>query len=286
MSLFIASLNSGSNGNCYYVGNEDEAILIDAGISCRETEKRLLRLGLDKDKIKAVIITHEHTDHIKGLYQLLKKHGWPVYITAPTLVESRLDLSLQIVRSFEASQPIAIGSLSITCFPKHHDAADPHSVLVACGKVKVGIFTDIGSVCPQVIEHFKVCHAAFLESNYDEEMLEKGPYPYHLKRRIRGGKGHISNKQAVELFHQHRAPHLSHLILSHLSQQNNDPALVHALFSSVAGSTTITVASRFQESPLFHVSDSHSSFVEAFSNMYIPISKAKRKNNEDQLSLF
>lgn len=286
MALFIASLNSGSNGNCYYVGNEREAVLVDAGISCRETEKRLLRLGLDKSKIKAVIITHEHTDHINGLYQLLKKNNWPVYITPPTLAESRLDLSLQIVRPFEATTPITIGSLSITCFPKFHDASDPHSVVVACGELKVGVFTDIGVVCPRVVEHFKTCHAVFLEANYDEEMLERGPYPYHLKKRIRGGKGHISNKQAVQLFIEHKAPHLSHLILSHLSQHNNDPRLVYDLFSSVAGSTTITVASRFEETQVFHVRASHTPSVEAFTQAYMPISKTKRRKNEDQLSLF
>jgi len=290
MSLFIASLNSGSNGNCYYVGNEEEAVLIDAGISCRETERRLLRLGLDKSKIKAIVITHEHSDHINGLYQLVKKNGWPVYITPGTLAESRIDLSLYVVHTFDAGKIFHIGRLAIKAFQKFHDAADPHSVVVECNDVRVGVFTDIGVVCPQVIEHFNTCHAVFLESNYDEEMLEKGPYPYHLKRRIRGGKGHISNKQAIQLFKDHRSAFLSHLILSHLSQQNNDPHLVQHLFSAEAEGTRIVVASRTNESEVFHIQNTNHTFFsplkEEFTQAYFPPKKAKKVMNENQLSLF
>src|ERR1700744_5411222 len=120
MSLYIASLNSGSNGNCYYVGNDEEAVLIDAGISCRETEKRMNRLGLSIEKVKAVFISHEHSDHINGLEVLSKKYQIPVYITPATLQSSRLDLQHDLVRSFKAYTPVSIGGISVSAFPKFH----------------------------------------------------------------------------------------------------------------------------------------------------------------------
>ena len=253
MSLFIASLNSGSNGNCYYVGNATEAVLIDAGISCREIDKRMKRLCLDARKIKAIFISHEHTDHIKGAETLAKNLRIPVYITPRTLRHSRLTFDSGIIRSFQPDVPITIGNLSVSAFSKFHDAADPHSFVVYNENVRVGVFTDIGAVCPNVIRYFKTCDAVFLESNYDDEMLEQGPYPYHLKRRIKGGRGHISNTEAYKLFVEHRPPYMSHLLLSHLSHQNNDPVLVENLFSNANGNVNIAVASRFQESPIYEI---------------------------------
>jgi phosphoribosyl 1,2-cyclic phosphodiesterase len=253
MSLFVASLNSGSNGNCYYVGNQHEAILVDAGISCRETETRMARLGLSMRKVKAIFISHEHSDHIRGVTVLAKKYSLPVYITPLTMFHGGLRLD-DLVSEFIADRPIYIGDLIITAFSKIHDAAHPHSFTVACGDVKIGVFTDLGAVCENLVQHFQQCHAAFLEANYDEGMLESGSYPYHLKRRIRGGKGHLSNKQALTLFIDYRPAYMSHLFLSHLSKDNNDPALVHNLFNTHARGTEIVVASRYQETAVYHIS--------------------------------
>ncbi len=250
MSLYITSLNSGSNGNCYYIGNEEEAILIDAGISCRETERRMKRLNLHMQKVKAIFVSHEHTDHIRGVPVLARKYRLPVYITAPTLTHSGMQLE---GLSFRAFEPIQIGRLQITAFPKHHDASDPHSFIIHNDNIRIGVFTDIGIPCDQLISHFSQCHAAFLETNYDEEMLEKGRYPYFLKNRIRGGKGHLSNTQALEVFKTHRPSYMSHLFLSHLSRDNNDPALVHALFTEHAADTAIIVASRYEETGVYRI---------------------------------
>ncbi len=283
MSLFIASLNSGSNGNCYYIGNEEEAILVDAGISCRETEKRMKRLGLFMEKVKAVFISHEHGDHIAGITVLAAKHRLPVYITKPTLENGRLKIDQQLVVPFQVHVPVIIGGLSITAFPKFHDASDPCSFLVSCKDVKVGIFTDIGMACEHVVHYFKQCHAAFLEANYDEEMLENGGYPYHLKRRIRGGMGHLSNAQALELFKRHRPPFMHHLFLSHLSKNNNNPALVQALFDQHAGNTQIVVASRHRETELYHIADKGS----VYAAPPPPVIRRKIvKDQRSQLSLF
>ena len=254
MSLFVTSLNSGSNGNCYYIGNENEAILVDAGISCRETEKRMKRLRLHIDKVKAIFISHEHSDHIKGLETLSKKYQLPVYITNKTLYHcGNLKIEKSLLISFEAYQNISFGNLSVIPFFKLHDAADPHSFIIECNKIKVGVFTDIGSSCEHVIKNFQQCDAAFLEANYDEKMLNDGAYPYHLKKRISGGLGHLSNTQALELFLKYKPSFMSHLFLSHLSKNNNTPQLVQDLFNSYAGEVEIIVASRFEETAVYHI---------------------------------
>jgi phosphoribosyl 1,2-cyclic phosphodiesterase len=256
MSLYITSLNSGSNGNCYYIGNDEEAIFVDACISCRETEKRMMRLGLQMKRVKAIFISHEHGDHIAGLPVLAKKYQLPVYITSGTLEEGRLQLNTEQVIPFEAYKPIQVGGLSVTAFPKFHDAADPHSFVVSSSSVRVGVFTDIGKPCDHLITHFQHCHAAFLETNYDEDMLMNGRYPPMLKNRIRGGHGHLSNIQALELFKKYRPSFMSHLLLSHLSKDNNNPQLVKDLFEQHTRSTSIIVASRFVETELFHIKSS------------------------------
>lgn len=253
MSLLITSLNSGSNGNCYYVGNNDEAILIDAGISCKETEKRMHMLGLSMQLVKAIFISHEHSDHIRGLQVLADKYRMPIYITDITLRHSGISFSQTKSVSFQPYQSINIGNLSVTPFPKHHDAGDPHSFIIESSGVKVGVFTDIGSPCTHVIKAFKRCHAAFLESNYDETLLENGRYPYYLKNRIRGGKGHLSNSQALDIFLKHRPPYMSHLLLSHLSKDNNCPEMVKNLFEPHARQTKIIIASRYEQTPVFQV---------------------------------
>ncbi|MBN9296191.1 MAG: MBL fold metallo-hydrolase [Filimonas sp.] len=255
MSLYITSLNSGSNGNCYYIGNETEAVLIDAGISCRETEKRMKRSGLSIDKIKAIFISHEHGDHITGVPGLSKKYQIPVYITDNTFQASNIPLEDNLRLTFNIKDSITIGGLTVTAFAKAHDAAEPHSFSVSSQDVTIGIFTDIGAVCDGLTAHFQKCHAAFLEANYDDTMLMKGNYPYHLKKRISGGKGHLSNAQALQLFIAHRPSFMQLLILSHLSKNNNSPALVQELFNAHAGNTEIVVASRYEESKVFFVTN-------------------------------
>lgn len=254
MSLFISSIASGSNGNCYYIGNNKEAVLIDAGISCRETEARMNRLRLSMQTVKAIFISHEHSDHIQGLAVLARKYSLPVFITETTLAHCSNVAGDRIsVHAFAPHQPVEIGQLSITAFPKQHDAIEPHSFTIKNEEVTIGVFTDIGSPCSHVVQHFKQCHAAFLEANYDETLLANGKYPHHLKKRISGANGHLSNKQALELFIRHKSPFMSHLLLSHLSKENNHPQLVEDLFLAQAGDTRIVVASRYKETEVFEI---------------------------------
>ncbi|MBA3971381.1 MAG: MBL fold metallo-hydrolase [Bacteroidetes bacterium] len=253
MSLYITSLNSGSNGNCYYIANDSEAVLVDAGISCRETEKRMLRLGLSMDKVKALFISHEHSDHIRGVEVMSRKHQLPVYINEATLKNSGLKLNETLTRSFAAHEPVTVGGLSVLPFPKHHDASDPYSFVVSGNNVNIGVFTDIGSACNNLEKSFSICHAAFLESNYDTEMLESGRYPYYLKKRISGEKGHLSNAQALQLFLSHKSDYMSLVLLSHLSKENNDPELARKLFMKHSGNVQVVVASRHEETALFTI---------------------------------
>ncbi|MBX9784990.1 MAG: MBL fold metallo-hydrolase [Chitinophagaceae bacterium] len=278
MSIQIASLNSGSNANCYYVGNSNDAVLIDAGLSCRETEKRLKRLELDIKKIKAIFISHEHADHISGLEVLSKKFQLPVYITPATLRNSNLKLEPHLITSFSKNKTIHIGALEILPFTKSHDADDPHSFVVKSNGINIGVITDIGYACKQVLKHFAQCHAVFLESNYCEDMLMNGGYPYHLKQRISGDEGHLSNRQALDLFLNYKAPHLQLLILSHLSQNNNKPQIVEELFAPYAGNVQVVVAGRYKESELFTI--------ETTATVSSSTQKRKQVKHQNQLSLF
>lgn len=253
MGLCLASLNSGSNGNCYYIGNGNDAVFIDAGISCRETERRMMRLGLPVRNVKAIFITHEHTDHTRGAEVLSRKYGIPVYITAATYQSSRLKLEPHSVKPFSAGAVVQVGSLSVNPFPKRHDASEPHSFTVSANGVTVGVFTDIGSACEHVEHHLGQCHAAFLEANYDAGMLERGRYPLYLKRRIRGMEGHLSNDQALDLFINHRSARMKLLVLAHLSAENNHPDLVQNIFSINSNGVKIVVASRYEETAVFYV---------------------------------
>ena len=256
MSLFITSLNSGSNGNCYYVGNEQEAVLIDAGISCRETERRMERLGLSLEKVKAIFVSHEHSDHISGIPVLAKKYQLPVFITPGTLQNTRFPIQSFPLKALRAYEPVWIGELCITAFPKLHDACDPHSFLVAYQGTNVGVFTDIGAPCDHLIHHFGQCHAAFLEANYDDDLLEYGRYPSFLKQRIRGGNGHLSNRQALAMFQTYKPDFMSHVLLSHLSKDNNNPQILRDLFAPHLKSTELIIASRFKETPVYTINAS------------------------------
>ncbi len=254
MSLFVTSLNSGSNGNCFYVGTPSEAVLIDAGISCREIQKRMNRLDLSLKNVRGVFITHEHSDHIRGLEILTKKFDLDVYINPGTLRNSGLKLDSKKIRKISHHQVISFQELQVTAFPKSHDAADPVSFVVESGETTVGIFTDIGVACEEVTRQFRRCHAAFLETNFDESMLENGNYPPHLKKRIRGDQGHLSNQEAYELFRNHRPEFMTHLFPSHLSENNNHPDLVKRLFDTEPSGVKVILASRYQEIPVCQIS--------------------------------
>jgi phosphoribosyl 1,2-cyclic phosphodiesterase len=255
MSFFFTSLNSGSNGNAYFVGTHEQGLLVDAGLSCKETEKRMGRLGIPMEALKAIFVSHEHADHITGIPALVKKYGLPVYLSEGTRKRIALPLPPDTVRLLSHGQQVTVAGMQVTCFSKWHDAAEPMSFVVSKNEVHVGVFTDIGMPCENLIHYARQCHAMLLESNYCEDLLEKGRYTAALKKRIRGKEGHLSNDQALELYLQCRNQHLKHLVLGHLSQNNNTQEKVMSTFSPHVSEHTLAIASRYKESDMFELDD-------------------------------
>jgi len=249
------AIASGSNGNCYYIAKGEDAILIDVGINTKHVELRMANLGIDPSRIKAIFITHEHSDHIRGLSVFCKRYQIPVYWTAGTSHGSRLHLPSHLVHIIPANGRTKIGEIYVLGIPKFHDAREPCSFVVTDGSTNVSIMTDLGRACNNVKHVIQHSDVLLLESNYDEDMLEGGRYSYYLKNRIRNGWGHISNKTSLELFLQHRSSRLKHLILGHLSEQNNTVELVEQTFLPHCESIKFSIATRYQETDMFDVDD-------------------------------
>jgi phosphoribosyl 1,2-cyclic phosphodiesterase len=225
--VIAISLQSGSNGNCIYVEAGGVKLLFDAGISGRQAEQRLEALGRDIRQVDALIISHDHGDHLRcaGVFQ--RKYGLPLYITPPTLEAGR-DQNLGRlgdIRFFQAGTTLRFGPASVETIPTPHDGADGVAFVVEARRKRLGILTDLGHLFEGLAETIGTLDAVFLESNFDPELLERGLYPDFLKRRICGPGGHISNGEAAELLQTAAPDRLQWACLAHLSEQNNDPAL-------------------------------------------------------------
>lgn len=251
----FCALASGSNGNCYYVGNETEAVLIDAGISRRQVLKRMKEAKLNMNKVKAVFITHEHSDHIRGFRVVADMHELEAYISKGTLGKTRIDRQPSKVNAFEPGDSIQVGDIVVHSFAKKHDAVDPVSFRVELNGKSVGVMTDIGAACSNVKEHIKQCDAVFLESNYDEDLLRDGPYPAHLKSRVKSDHGHLSNEQALKLVERLNGAPLKTILLSHISADNNRPDIALKAFQNVSDRFDIHATSRYTASEVFTMDD-------------------------------
>ncbi len=217
-------LASGSSGNACYVETDHTRIIIDAGLSGRELTRRLEHLEVDPTAIDGLVITHEHSDHIKGAGPLSRRFDIPVYINGPTLYKG-LKILGNISRPvrLQTGQSINIHDLVIETFTKCHDAADPMGLVLASNGQRLGIVTDLGRSTPVVVDRIKDCRALILEFNHDESMLARGPYPLELKRRIKGPDGHLSNLQAARLLENIAHDDLNVVVLAHISDKNNAP---------------------------------------------------------------
>ena len=226
----IASIASGSNGNCYYLENNDDAILIDAGISAKQIVERMSRLGLSVSKLRGVFISHEHSDHIRGLDAFTRRYAIPVFMTQKTYSSYGKIIRGSQLNYFLPGTQVQLGKISVNPFLKSHDAAEPCSFSVSSESRTVAVITDIGLQCAKVVEHIKNADAVFLESNYDDDMLQTGYYPPYLKARIASDSGHLSNTQAARLLLEHASSRLKHVFLSHLSANSNTPEMALSTF--------------------------------------------------------
>lgn len=228
----FVSIASGSSGNCIYIGSERTHILVDAGISNKRIEQGLNAIGLKGSDLNGVVITHEHSDHIKGIGVLARKHGVPIYATRETLEEIAAKSSLgeypkELFHPISPDVEFSIGDLEISPFSIDHDAANPVAYRVKNGRKSVAVATDMGHYDPYIIEHLQGLDALLLESNHDVNMLQTGPYPYYLKRRILGDHGHLSNENAGRLLNYILHDQMKHILLGHLSKENNYEELAY-----------------------------------------------------------
>lgn len=228
MELRFSPLFSGSSGNAIYVGCDDAQILVDAGMSGTRVFQELERVGVDSRGLDAILVTHEHADHIKGIGILSRKYDLPIYATAGTWREMAPkigSIAPRNIREIEPEQDFYIGSIDITPFPTPHDAAQPVGYTFQTGMAKLAIATDLGSVRESWLKYIAGADAVILESNFDPNMLLAGRYPRELQRRIMGKRGHLSNDDAGEVAAELVLRGTRQIILGHLSKENNYPEL-------------------------------------------------------------
>ncbi len=254
--MIAISLQSGSSGNCIYVETGGVRLLFDAGISGVQAAERLALHGRDIRKVDAVIISHDHGDHIRHAGVFQRKYNLPLYITPATLAAAsgRCTLGkLKDVRHFRSCDRLSFGTVVVHAVPTPHDGADGAAFVVESGAKRLGIMTDLGHVFKDLIGLVASLDAVFLESNYDPVMLAEGLYPAFLKQRIRGPRGHLSNQEAAELLRRAvEAKRLKWACLSHLSEQNNHPEVALRTHRGVlADGLTLYTADRYQASGIF-----------------------------------
>lgn len=222
--LCFASLGSGSSGNATVVSDGHTHLLVDCGFSARETASRLNRLDMELGDISALLVTHEHSDHIRGVPLLARRCGIPVYMTRGTF-EARSLGSIPNLFLISASEPFSLGEIIVQPVPVPHDACEPVQYLFHHAGRTLGVLTDLGSIDQDVLDAYYSCDALLLEANHDRRMLASGPYPMSLKRRVGGPWGHLSNEQAVAFLEQIDTDRLQHLVVGHISRKNNSVAL-------------------------------------------------------------
>ena len=230
-AITVCPLGSGSKGNCLYVGTPEGALLIDVGFSLKEILRRLALAGLDPASIRAILITHEHGDHVRGVGVVARKLRVPVYLTLGTWDAIRRPPLPEVI-PFRAGEAFSAGPFAVASVGLPHDAAEPVAYKVSWGGRAIGCVTDLGHPDPQVIAHFEGCDFLVSEANHDEQMLMDGPYPWSVKRRIRGRWGHLSNQQGLALLEGMLHPGLEGVVLAHLSETCNRPELAWGLFSA------------------------------------------------------
>lgn len=226
----FACLGSGSGGNALLVEAGGTRILVDAGFAVRELERRLAQIGVDPRDLDAILVTHEHGDHVRGAPGLARRHRIPLWMTQGTRVAAGCDEVAEFRPVNCHGQPFSVGAIQVEPFPIRHDAREPCHYLLRHGGLTLGLFTDAGEPTRHSLDLLRACDALVLECNHDPHLLATGPYPPPLRRRVGGTFGHLSNQQAAALLREMDIPRIQHLVAAHLSAKNNRPELaVHAL---------------------------------------------------------
>ncbi len=244
--LIFQSLGSGSSGNCYYIGTYKSGILIDAGISARSIRQRLRTIGLDYENIWGIFITHDHADHVRAVGTLCEKFHIPIYCTQHVregiernpCVKPKPNNSCRII---EKNKPIQVSDFTITPFSIAHDSTDCVAYRINVLDTNITLATDIGAVNDELARHIQESEILIIEANYDNQMLEQGPYPAYLKQRIKCGTGHLSNEQCGIFLAQNYHKALKKVFLCHLSQTNNRPEMAYTSVSHELSNIDITV---------------------------------------------
>jgi phosphoribosyl 1,2-cyclic phosphodiesterase len=254
-NLSICMLASGSKGNATYISDGETSILIDAGLSGIELQRRLTSRGLNPEDLDAIVVTHEHSDHVRGVGILSRRFKLPVYINQKTEEASSQLGSLHEIRPFECGTTFNISNLAVHPFSISHDAEDPAGFTVGQNGTTLAIATDMGIATSMVREHLKHCALLILEANHDPQMLQTGPYPWPLKQRIQSRVGHLSNSESKKLLNELQHENLQHVILAHLSETNNTP---QKAFDEVAQALTrcnaqLMVADQYNSGPVIYL---------------------------------
>ncbi len=263
----FASIASGSSGNCVYIGTENTHLLVDAGISARRIEKSLSELGIRPSELSGILITHEHSDHVSGLGVFSRRNEIPIYTTRETFgeicrIRSLGELPDGLYREVVPDEPFSIGDMRISPFSIDHDAANPCAYRVDSDGASAAVVTDLGNYSQYTVGHLLGLDAILLEANHDVHMLEAGPYPYYLKQRIMGNRGHLSNDSAGRLLGDILHDRFKKALLGHLSKENNYADLAYETVrlevtmgeNAYRGSDfDIAVADRSQMSEVIHI---------------------------------
>ena len=224
----LCNLASGSRGNATYIGRGDRALLVDVGVSARKAAEKLMERGLDPAHVAGIVLTHEHGDHARGARVFARRHKVPVFVHSAARGKVALD-GVPDVRTFDGDRPFEVAGFEVQPFSIPHDTVEPVAFVVDDGVHRVGIATDMGMTTHLTVDRLGRCQAVVLESNHDLRMLMEGPYPWWLKQRVRGRLGHLDNTEALDVLERIADSGVQVALLGHLSQENNDPALVRAL---------------------------------------------------------
>ncbi len=256
--MIVAPLGSGSAGNAYYFESDGTSILVDAGFGPRETAKRLEQIGRELGNLQAIVLTHEHYDHMRGAESIARKLSIPIYLTRGTLEASMIDGQETPIVLFDNDSTFSIGELNVHACRTLHDANDPSCfVIEARDGSRVGIASDLGYVDEAVLRHLRGCDGLFFESNHDLDMLRMGTYPWSLKRRIMSRFGHLSNDDSMLAVQRMIGADLKTLCMIHLSQKNNHESIVRDMAGRLVARTgaqlELGIARQFEATGIFEV---------------------------------